>query len=81
MSQQSVCDFLSDIKDSFGYQSHVDNGKEVSLKKVYGDIPLQVEDNAYLSIFRENRKDVHNIALYPCKYIAELPRWAIKKIF
>lgn len=79
MSQQTLSEYSQEIEPSYNYESNRDNGKEVSLKKVFGDIPLDIEDNAYLSIFRENGKDIHNIALYPCKYIAELPKWAIKK--
>ena len=79
MSQQILSDYSQKLEQSYSYESNHDNGTEVSLKKVFGEIPLDIEDNAYLSIFRKNGKEVHNIALYPCKYIAELPRWAIKK--
>lgn len=78
MSQQALSDYSQDIKQSYSYESNHDNGKKVFLKKVFGDIPLEINNNSYLSIFRENGKDIHNIALYPCKYISELPRWAIR---
>ncbi|TKJ17061.1 hypothetical protein CEE44_00820 [Candidatus Woesearchaeota archaeon B3_Woes] len=76
MQQKNLGEFSSHIKQK--QEVHNDNGREITLKKIYGDIPLNIEDDAYLSIFRESKRDVHNIALYPCKYIPELPRWAIK---
>ena len=56
-----------------------DNGTVINLQKVVGEIPLDVENDSYLSIRRESERTVHNIALYPCKFIPELPRWAIRK--
>ncbi len=79
MVQQSLSSFSQEIKLEYKHEKNHDHGAEVILKKVYGDIPEDVEDNAYLSIIREKKKTAHNIALYPCKYIPELPRWAIKK--
>jgi len=51
----------------------------IDIQSIYGDIPVDVADNSYLNIFRKNEKNIHNIALYPCKFIPELPSWAIKK--
>jgi len=79
MSQQTLNVFLDQIHRQHDYESNHDNGKAILLKKIYGEIPLDVDNNSYLSIFRENGRDIHNIALYPCKYIPELPRWAIKR--
>ncbi len=56
-----------------------DAEKKIQIHKVIGDIPLEVENNMYLNIFRNDEKSIHNIALYPCKFIPQLPRWAIKK--
>ncbi len=61
------------------FEKNEDNGKSVQLMKVLGEIPLELEDNSYLSIFRESERSIHNISLYPCKFIPELPKWAIKK--
>lgn len=79
MSQQNLSDFSSDLTIKQEFETNFDNGNRVQLKKIHGEIPLDIENNSYLSIFREGGKDLHNIALYPCKYIPELPRWAIKK--
>lgn len=68
------------IKQPFkNFEKNEDNGKLIYLKKVIGEIPSELEDDSYLSIFRESERNIHNIALYPCKFIPELPRWAIKK--
>lgn len=55
-----------------------DAGQKIYIQNVYGEIPGDIDDNAYLNIFRNDEKSVHNIALYPCKFIPQLPRWAIK---
>ena len=67
MVQQSLSSFSQEIKLEYKHEKNHDHGAEVILKKVYGDIPEDVEDNAYLSIIREKKKTAHNIALYPCK--------------
>jgi len=79
MKNKTLTDFSPEIITKSNEQIHQDNGEEVILKKIYGEIPLDIEDSAYLSIFRESKRDIHNIALYPCKYIPELPKWAIQK--
>ena len=75
MSQTQLTNYSQSAPDS--YTS--DNGDKKILKSIYGDIPLDIENGSYLSIFRESKRDIHNIALYPCKFIPELPAWAIKK--
>ena len=70
------------IFDNMYYNDIVEDNdaeKKIQIRKVIGDIPLDIEDNMYLNIFRNEEKSIHNIALYPCKFIPQLPRWAIKK--
>lgn len=70
------------IFDNMDYNDIVEDNdaeKKIQISKVIGDIPLDIEDNMYLNIFRNEEKSIHNIALYPCKFIPQLPRWAIKK--
>jgi DNA modification methylase len=78
MIQQSLDTFFQSEEDVS--KQDVKNANEQNLihRIINGDIPLGIEDNAYLNIFRDSDRDVHNIALYPCKFIPELPRWAIK---
>jgi DNA modification methylase len=56
-----------------------DAGEDIQIFRIDGDIPEDVVNNSYLNIFRNDKKSVHNIALYPCKFIPQLPRWAIEK--
>lgn len=78
MQQQNLSEFVPEVKKVQKELIKTDNGKKINLLKIYNDIPSNIKDNAYLSIFRNGGRDVNNIALYPCKYIPELPRWAIK---
>lgn len=70
---------FSDNKIVENFEKNEDNGKLIHLVKIIGDIPLELENDSYLSIFREYERNIHNIALYPCRFIPELPRWAIKR--
>ena len=56
-----------------------DAGEDIQIFRIDGNIPVDVVNNSYLNIFRNDKKSVHNIALYPCKFIPQLPRWAIEK--
>jgi len=78
-TQKQLNEYSSDLPSRESTEKNHDNGEEIILKKTYGDIPFDVQDNDYLSVFREADRNIHNIALYPCKYIAELPKWAILK--
>ena len=56
-----------------------DAGEDIQIFRIDGEIPENVVNNSYLNIFRNDKKSIHNIALYPCKFIPQLPRWAINK--
>lgn len=70
---------IFDASEKSGNIIESDNENHISIQRIRGDLPDDIKDNSYLNIFRKSHKDIHNIALYPCKFIPELPRWAIKK--
>lgn len=47
---------------------------------IYGEIPLNVPNESYLSITRTRSNSVHSLGNpQPAKFIPEIPRWAIRK--
>lgn len=54
--------------------------EEVKNPIVVNSLPLDIKKNMTYSIVKSNTNDfTHNYFKYPCKFIPEIPKWAIKK--
>lgn len=54
--------------------------KEDNSLIIVDSLPMEIKDNATYMINQSNTNDyTHSYFKYPCKFIPEIPRWAIKK--
>jgi DNA modification methylase len=54
--------------------------EEDNIPIVVDTLPMDIKDNAVYLINQSNTNDyTHNYFKYPCKFIPEIPRWAIRK--
>ena len=53
---------------------------EINYLEVNGDIPVDIEQDVYISVNRETPLKVHSLGFQPAKSIPEIPRWFLHEL-